>query len=135
MIVPTFQPLTLGGPGGVQMLANSCRTSPTTVAYWTIISIFAWLGLSAIGLIWYPLHATSATTILLAMSVGCVANWVRNRTCHCCFDGPLLFASAAAFLLRQIGIVRFPSFVVWSVLAVGTAISFFLEWRVTSKAR
>jgi len=25
--------------------------------------------------------------------------------------------------------------VVWSVLAVGTAISFFLEWRVTSKAR
>jgi hypothetical protein len=103
--------------------------------YWAIISVFAWLGLSAIGLIWHPLHATSAITVLFAMSAGCVANGLRNRTCHCYFDGPLLFAGGAAFLLRQVGVVQFPSFLVWLLLALGIAISFYLEWRLTSGDR
>jgi len=104
--------------------------------YWVIASFgLAWIGLSAIGLIWYPLPATSAVTILFAMSAGCVANWVRNRTCHCYFDGPVLFAGALAFLLRQVGVVRFPSFLVWLLLTLGIAISFYLEWRLTSADR
>jgi hypothetical protein len=107
---------------------NLCRSSGAAIIYWVIASVLAWIGLSAIGLVWHPSHATSAITILFAMSAGCVANWARHRTCHCYFDGPLLFA--AAFLLRQLGVVRFPSFLVWVVLALGIAISFYLEWRL-----
>lgn len=110
-----------------------CRTSPSSAIYWSIVSILAWLGLSTVGLVWYPLHANSAQTILLAMSAGCVANWTRDRTCHCYYDGPLFLAGATAFLLREVGIVRFPSFIVWLSLAIGIAISFYLEWRLRDK--
>src|SRR6516164_1218818 len=109
---------------------NLCRTSRAAIMYWAIVSVFAWVGLSAIGLVWRPLHATSAITVLFAMSAACVANGLRNRTCHCYFDGPLLFAGAAAFLLRQIGVVQFPSSLVWLPLALGIALSFYLEWRL-----
>jgi hypothetical protein len=114
---------------------NLCRTSPAAIMYWAIVSVLAWVGLSAIGLVCQPLHATSAITILFAMSAACMANGLRNRTCHCYFDGPLLFAGAVAFLLRQLGVVQFPSFLVWLVLALGITISFYLEWRLTSRDR
>src|SRR5215831_8460465 len=115
------------------VLQNSCCSSPTAILYWAMASLFAWIGLSAIGLLWYPLHATSATTILFAMSVGCIANSIRHRTCHCYFDGPLFFAGAAAFLSRQLRVIEFPSFVVWLPLGLGIGVSFYLEWRFASR--
>ena len=114
---------------------NLCRTSGAAAMYWAIVSVLVWIGLSAIGLIWRPLHATSAITVLFAMSAGCVANWARYRTCHCYVDGPLFFAGAAAFFLRQLGVVQFPSFLVWLLLALGVAISFYLEWHLASGDR
>lgn len=114
---------------------TSCCTTPTAIGYWALASLFAWIGLGAIGSVWYPLHATSAATILFAMSAGCIANWARNRTSHCYFDGPLLFAGAAAFLLRQLRVIQFPSFAVWLPLGLGIGISFYLEWRLTSRGR
>ncbi|MBV9502265.1 MAG: hypothetical protein JO138_23095 [Acidobacteriaceae bacterium] len=103
--------------------------------FWAMVSVLAWLGLSAIGVFWYPLHASSASTILFAMSAGCLANWVRNRTCHCYFDGPLFFAGAAAFLLRQLSVVKFSSFMGWLPLGAAIAISFYLEWRFATRRR
>src|SRR6266852_5610615 len=111
-------------------LRKLCRSSSAAITYWAIVSALTWLGLTAIGLIWYPLHPTSAITILFAMSAGCMANGVRNRTCRCYFDGPLLFAGAAAFLLRQVSVVQFSCSLVWFPLALGMAISFYLEWRL-----
>lgn len=67
------------------------------------------------------------------MPAGCIANWTRNHTCHCYFDGPLLFAGAAAFLARQLGLIQFPSFVVWLPLGLGIGISFYFEWRLTRR--
>jgi hypothetical protein len=87
------------------------------------------------GLFWYPLHASSASTILFAMSAGCLANWIRNHTCHCYFDGPLLFVAAAAFLLRQLRLIQFPSSLVWVPLGLGIGISFYLEWRLSVRCR
>lgn len=110
-------------------------STPAAIVYWILVSLFGWLALSAIGLFWHPLHATSAITILFAMSAGCFANWIRNRTCHCYFDGPLLLAGGAAFLLRRLGVIRFPSFLVWLPLGLGVGISFYLEWRLASKCQ
>ena len=114
---------------------NACCSSRTAIMHWTIVSLLAWIGLGVMGLFWYPLHATSATTILFAMSAGCVVNWARNRTCHCYFDGPLFFAGGAAFLSRQLGVIQFHSFVVWLPLGLGIAVSFYLEWRLASCRR
>jgi hypothetical protein len=72
---------------------------------------------------WYPLHANSASTILFASSAGCFANWARNQTYHCYFDGPLVLAGGAAFLLWQFSVIRFPIFVAWALLAVGIGTS------------
>jgi hypothetical protein len=107
-----------------------CCSSPAAIMYWAVVSVFAWIGLGALGLFWYPLHATSATTILFAMSAGCFANWRRNRTYHCYVDGPLLLAGATAFLLRQLHLIQFASLAVWLPLGLGIGISFYLEWRV-----
>src|ERR1043166_2511030 len=114
---------------------HACSSSRTAIMYWALVSLLAWIGLGALGLLWYPLHATSASTILFAMSAGCVANWARHRTCHCYFDGPLLSAGAAAFLLRQLGVIQFPSFVVWLPLGLGIGVSFYLEWRLAARRR
>ena len=58
----------------------ACCSSPAAMCYWCAASLVAWGVLSLIGLYWHPLHALSAATILLAMAVGCGANWLKNRT-------------------------------------------------------
>src|SRR5215471_4859989 len=82
-------------------------------------TIFAWAILSLIGVIWRPLHASSAITILFAMSAGCFANWIRNHTYHCFIDGPLFLVAGALFLVRGFGFVQFPSWAVWLPLFIG----------------
>ena len=114
---------------------NACCSTRAAITYWAIISVLAWIGLGAIGLFWYPLHASSATTILFAMSAGCAANWARNHTWHCFFDAPLFLAGATAFLLRQLGVIQFSSFLVWLPLGLGIGTSFYLEWRLASRDR
>ena len=110
---------------------NACCSSPASIEYWLGATVVAWALLSLIGLIYYPLHATSAITVLFAMAAGCFANWIRNRTYHCFVDGPLFLVAGALFLFRAIGIVRFPSWAVWFPLFAGVLISFWLEWRTS----
>jgi hypothetical protein len=90
----------------------------------------AWITLSLIGLTWYRLHATSAITILFAMSAGCIANWIRNRTYHCFVDGPIFLIAGSTFLLRTLGIIQFPSSAIWVPLFTIVLISFWLECEV-----
>src|SRR5215471_19075551 len=114
---------------------NACCTSPAAAMFWFCATVVAWGILSLIGALWQPLHATSAITVLFAMSAGCFANWNRNRTYHCSIDGPLFLVGGGLFLLRTLGIVDFPSWVVWLPLLVGACISFCLEWRISRQSR
>lgn len=110
---------------------KACCSSPAAIGYWLGATIIAWVVLSVMGLLWEPLHATSAITILLALSAGCFANWAHNRTYHCSIDGPLFLVAGVLFLLRKLGVFHVQPAVIWIPLFIGVAISFWLEWRLT----
>jgi hypothetical protein len=80
---------------------------------------------------WRPLHASSAATCLLAMSVGCFANAFKNRTYHCVLTGPLFLL--AAILLLSSGLTYVKPTMIWTGVLVGTGAAFFLEWRYARK--
>ena|SRR5438552_7439532 len=107
----------------------ACCSSPAAMCYWFAVSLIAWGMLSLIGIYWHPLHKFSAVTVLLAMAIGCVANWFRNRTLHCGITGPLFFLAAAVFLLSELGMTHVNVVLIWSLVFVGVAIAFLLEWR------
>jgi hypothetical protein len=73
---------------------GACCSSSAAMCYWFAASLIAWGVLSLVGIYWHPLHALSAATILFAMAIGCVANWLRNRTFHCGITGPLFLIAA-----------------------------------------
>jgi len=104
-----------------------CCSSPASIGYWFIASLAAWAVLAIIGVFWYPLHATSAATCLLAMAVGCFANAFKNRTYHCVLTGPLFLIAGIVFL--SLDSLRIKASVVWTGVLVGTAVAFLLEWR------
>jgi hypothetical protein len=108
-----------------------CCSSPASIRFWIIASLAAWAVFALIGLFWYPLHATSAVTVLLAMAVGCFANAFKNRTYHCVLTGPLFLIAAILFLSSGMTYVK-PA-LVWTIVLAGTGISFFLEWRYSRK--
>jgi predicted benzoate:H+ symporter BenE len=104
-----------------------CCSNPKSICYWLIVSLAAWAVLAIIGIFWHPLHASSAATCLLAMSVGCFANAFKNRTYHCVLAGPLFLVSAILLLSSDLTHVK-PSFI-WAGVIVGTGMAFLLEWR------
>ncbi len=108
-----------------------CCSSPASICYWLIVSLAAWAVLAIIGMFWHPLHASSAATCLLAMTIGCVANAIKNRTYHCIFTAPLFLIAAILFLLSDLTHVK-PNFI-WAGVLVGTGIAFLLEWRYARK--
>jgi hypothetical protein len=50
--------------------------------------VVGWGLLCMLGIYWGLLRPYSASTILLAAAVGCIANWIKNRT-HCCLTGSI----------------------------------------------
>jgi hypothetical protein len=108
---------------------GACCSSPSSMCYWCVVSVVAWGLLSLIGLVWHPLHARSATTILFAVAIGCFANWVKNRTYHCSITAWIFLAGAVVFLLTDTGVIQIEPPFVWPFVAIGTALSFILEWR------
>jgi hypothetical protein len=102
--------------------------------YWLGATVVAWAILSVVGLIWELFHATSAITILLAMSAGCFANWARNRTYHCAIDGPLFLVAGVLFLFRKFGVFQISAMMIWIPLFIGVAASFWLEWRLARQS-
>lgn len=87
-----------------------------------MVSLMALGVLSLIGIYWHPLRTPSATACLFAMSIGCIANWFKNRSLHCTITGPLFLIGGVMFLI-QVN-TRW----VWPVLLIGTGIAFLLEW-------
>lgn len=112
---------------------QACCSSSGAMCYWCVVSFLAWGVLSVIGIWWYPLHSSSAATICLAVAIGCLANWIRNRTLHCAFTGPLFFVAGALFLLSAVGALRINPEIIWPILAILTGIAFLMEWRYTAR--
>ncbi len=112
-----------------------CCSSPAAMCYWLAASLIAWGVLSLIGIYWRPLHALSAATILSAMAIGCVANWLRNRTLHCAITGPLFLIAAVVFLLSDVSTAHVNGRLVWPFVLVGVGIAFLLEWRYAAVVR
>ena len=113
---------------------QACCSSPSSVLYWCSVSLLAWGALSLVGIYWYPLHASSAVTICLAVAIGCAVNWLRNRTLHCAITGPAFLIAGAIFLLSDMGPWAINSRFVWPFVAVVTCISFLLEWLFASRS-
>jgi len=98
-----------------------------------MVSLAAWGLLSLLGLLWHPLHASSAATILFAAAIGCFANWIRNRSFHCSITAWIFLAGGAAFLLGNLGWIHIESRFVWLFVAIGTGVAFILEWRYATR--
>lgn len=109
----------------------ACCSSPAAICYWFCASLIAWGVLSLVGIYWHPLHASSAATILFAMAIGCVANWLRNRTFHCGITGPLFLIAALLFLMADMALIHVNSLLVWPFVLIGVGIAFLLESRYT----
>ena len=112
------------GTGGPR---QTCCSSPSAMCYWFAVSLAAWGLLALVGTFWSPLHGPSAPTILFAASIGCFANWHRNRIFHCAITTPLFLASAVVLLLANIGLIRIEPRFAWLLVAIGTGLSFILE--------
>jgi hypothetical protein len=112
---------------------GACCSSPAAVCYWFAVSLIAWGALSFVGIYWHPLHASSASTILFAMAIGCAANWIRNRTFHCALTGPILLIGAILFLLSDLGMIRVSERVVWPFVFIGVGTAFLLEGRYAKR--
>src|SRR5215469_10558103 len=112
---------------------GTCCSSPSTMCYWGMVSLAAWGLLSLVGLVWHPLHDRSAATILFAAAIGCFANWVKNLTYHCSITAWIFLAGAVVFLLTDTGVIQIEPRFVWPFVAIGTALSFILEWRYATR--
>ena len=111
-----------------------CCSSPASMWYWLIVSLVAWGFLSFVGVYWHPLRARSAETILFAMAIGCIANWLQNRTLHCGITAPLFLIAGAMSLLSDMEVIRISSAVIWDLTLIGVGIAFLLEWRYARRS-
>ena len=68
------------------------------MCYWFTVSLMAWGVLSLIGIYWRPLRSIVSGFCLFAMAIGCLANWLRNRSFHCAITGPLFLIAGVVFL-------------------------------------
>ena len=94
--------------------------------------LIAWGALSLIGIFWRPLHALSAATIFFAMAIGCVANWLRNRTVHCGnYRTTILDCCRGVLAVRHEHTFTSTAFWFGHSFSSGSAIAFLLEWRYT----
>ena len=113
---------------------EACCSSPAAICYWFIVSLMAWGVLSLMGIYWHPLRASLAATCLFAMAIGCLANWLRNRSFHCAITGPLFLIGGVVFLLSGVRMIHVNTVWVWSFVLVGISIAFLLEWRYAKRA-
>jgi len=62
------------------------------------------------------------------MAIGCLANWLRNRSFHCAITGPLFLIGGVVFLLSRVRMIHVNTRWVWPVVLIGILIAFRLEW-------
>jgi len=113
---------------------EACCSSPAAMCYWFIVSLITWGSLSLIGIYWRPLHTPSAAACLFAMAIGCLANWLKNRSFHCVITGPLFLIAGVAFLLAGVRAIHVNALLVWAFVLFGIGIAFLLEWRYAKRS-
>ena len=99
------------------------------MGYWLIVSVLGWGLLTLVGFYWRPLGPLSASTILIAVGIGCAANWRRNRILHCGITAPLLLIAGTLFLLSDAQLIHVQPRLVWPFVVAGMVVAFLLEWR------
>jgi hypothetical protein len=112
---------------------ETCCSSPATLCYWFAVSLLAWALLSLIAIYWHPLR-TPWAACLLAMAIGCLANWIKNHSLHCVITGPLFMVAGVVFLLSGVGLIRFKASWVWLFVVAGVGIAFLLEWLYAKRS-
>ena len=113
---------------------GACCSSPAAMCYWFATSLTAWGVLSLIGIYWRPLLASSAAACLFAMAIGCLANWLRNRSYHCVITGPLFLIAGVVFLLSGVRMIHVDTLWIWPFVLTGVGIAFLLEWRYAKRS-
>ena len=113
---------------------HACCSSPAAICYWFIVSLMAWGGLSLVENYWLPLHVSSEATCLFAMAIGCLANWLKNRSFHCAITGPLFLIGGFVFLLSGLRVVLINTRWVWQFVVIGVGIAFLLEWLYAKRS-
>jgi len=109
---------------------KACCSSPAAICYWFIISLIAWGVLNLVGIYLRPLRVSAAATCLLAMAIGCTANWFKNRSLHCTITGPLFLVGGVVFLLSGVHMIPGRDTLwIWPIVLIGVGIAFLLEWR------
>ena len=117
----------LGQPNAMTKPVRACCSSPAAICYWFAVSLVAWGVLSLIGIYWRSLHASSEAACFFAMAIGCLANWLRNRTFHCAITGPLFLVVGVMFLLSGARIMHVNPRWVWPFVLAGVGAAFLLE--------
>ena len=72
------------------------------------------------------------TAILIALAAACAINFGRNRTLHCGLTAPLFLLGAVAAALIEAGAWQVDMAIVWSVVLLGVAAAFVMEWRTVA---
>ena len=113
---------------------EACCSSPAALCYWFVVSLVAWGVLSLIGIYWRPLHASPEATCLFAMAIGCLANWLRNRSFHCAITGPIFLIGGVVFLLSGVHMTHVNASWVRLFVLLGIGIAFLLEWKYARRS-
>ena len=67
------------------------------------------------------------------MGIGCLANWLRNRSYHCVITAPLFLVAGAVFLLAGMRMIHVDTRWVWPAVLIGSSVAFLLEWRYAKR--
>jgi hypothetical protein len=114
----------------------SC-SSPAAMFYWFIVSLIAWgvLGvvLGIIGVYSHPFRVSASAACLIAMAIGCAANWFRNHSFHCAITGPVFLIAGIVFLLADTRVIHGSVLLVWPFVLIAVGIAFLLEWRYANR--
>ena len=63
-----------------------------------------------------------------SMTIGCFANWLRNRTFHCAITGPLFLIGGVMLLLSGMRVIQINTHWVWPFVLIGVGVAFLLEF-------
>jgi hypothetical protein len=113
--------------------SQTCCTSPAAMWFWA--AAFAVLYGIGLGMrsTWPVFEPYADTLLLVALGAACFINFGRNRTLHCGLTGPLFLVAAIVAALMEAGIWGPNENALWSVVLVGVALAFLVEWREAVK--
>jgi hypothetical protein len=113
--------------------SQTCCTSPVAMWFWAVVFALLYGGGLLLRSRWAAFEPYGDTLLLGALAAACVINFGRNRTLHCGLTGPLFLAAAVVAALIEGGLWRVDADALWTVVMVGVAIAFLIEWRVVGR--